>query len=240
MKTARLAGACLIAVLALAGIAVASASAASIAVLSGEKVSELKYEGKAAGAATLETVDGKSITCSKTKVKTTFTALAGKEAVAETGTLVTDFEGCSKEKKLSCRSESKAGEKDPIETILGTATVTAASEETSEKTHQFLLVSSLSETLFINCGGVKQEVKGALPCLAAPAGSELAAGETVKITCAIEKTGKPKTGKCLASTATCEKLANEPLEGNLGNGFEGCAEEMTLEGSFNKMVLLED
>ncbi len=235
MKLAKLV---LIAALVLSGIAVSSASAASIVVLSGERVSELKYEGKAS-AATLETVDGKSITCSKTKVTATFTPLAGKETTAEAGTLVTDFEGCGKG-EVHCRSESKAGEKDPVQTILGTAALTAAAEESSEKTLQFLLVSSLTETLFINCGGVKQEVKGSQPCLVAPAGSEIAAGEAVKITCALEKPGKPKTGKCLSSTAACEKLAKEPLEGNLGNGFESCAEELTIEGSFNKMALLDD
>src|ERR1700684_808338 len=220
--------------LAIAGIAVTSASAALVLVLSGEKVAELKYEGKAPGAATLAKGDGKEISCTKTTIQATYTPLAGKEAAAEQGTTETDFEGCKKE-KLACRSEIKGGEKDPIETILGTAALIAATEETAEKAHQFLLISSLNEPLVINCGGVKQEVKGSLPCLVTPAGTEIAAGETVKISCALEKPGKPKTGKCLSSATACEKLVNEPLEGNLGSGFERCAEEMTIEGKFNKM-----
>ena len=243
MQKITLANLAVVLVLALAGMTlVATASAASVLVLSGENVGELKYEGKA-GAATLETASGKTITCAKATVKSTFKAVAGKEADSEQGAITTDFEGCRKEsktEKLACRSESKGGEKDPVETILASTGSIDASEESTEKAKEFLLVGSLSETLFINCGVVKQEVRGTVACLVTPAQTEVAAGAPVKITCALEKPGKPKTGKCLTPAATCEKLAKEPLEGNLGAGFEGAAEEVIAEGSFNKMAFLDD
>lgn len=209
-----------------------------ILVLSGEKVSELTFEGKA-GTVLLETAKGLSITCSKASAKVTFSALSGKEADAEQGAITTLFEGCKKE-SVNCRSETSGGEKDPIETILVSTTASGAAEETTEKELQFVLAVAVNGTLLVECGVIKQEVRGALPCLVAPALTEIAAGETVKVLCALEKPGKQKTGKCVGPTATCEKLAKEPLEGNLGNGFEACAEEAIVEGTFNKMAFLDD
>jgi hypothetical protein len=242
MQKITLASVAVLLALALAGIAAATASAASLLVLPGENVGELKYEGKAS-AATLETVSGRTIACAKATVKSTFNALAGKEADSEQGAITTDFEGCRKEsktEKVSCRSETKGGEKDPIETVLVLTGSTDATEETTEKAKEFLLVASLPETQFINCGAIKEQVRGAVACLVTPAQTEVAAGGTVKIACALEKPGKPKTGKCLTPAAMCEKLAKEPLEGNLGVAFEGAAEEVIAEGSFNKMAFLDD
>jgi len=208
-----------------------------IEVLPGEKASELKFEGKAGGSK-LETTGGKTISCTAAKATAKFTA-TGVEANSEKGEATVDLEGCKKE-KVACRSENSKGEKDPVEVVLAPLGLTDASEETAAKELQFVWVATFKETLLINCGVVKNEVKGNVGCLVKPALTEVAAGGTVTFACAVEAKGKQKTGKCVATKATCEKLEKEPLSANLGVGFEGAAAEITIEGSFGKMVTLDD
>ena len=238
MHRFKVVGLALLAVFAFAAVAAATASAEtpSVNVLPGEKVSELTYSGKAAKESKLETANGKTISCATTKVSATF---EGEKEISTKGKATIDFEGCKKE-KVACRSETAGGVKDAVEIILTPLVLTAADEETAAKALQFLLVNTLSETLLINCGGVKEEVKGNVGCLVTPALTEVAAGGTVTIECAIEPKGKQKTGTCLETKAACEKLKNEPLLGNLGAGFEASAEEINVAGTFNKMVTLID
>jgi hypothetical protein len=223
----------------LAGAVLTSAASALplILVLPGEKAAELKYTGEG-GASILE--DGGARTIEGTKVKTTatFKAATEKEADTEAGEVAVTFEG-TKKGALACRSETTGGIKDPVETILVNAALATASEESTSKTLQGMLVNLLKETLFINCGGVKEEVKGALPCLIAPALTEIAVGGTFEILCA-QKGGVQTTGKCLESKATCENLAKNPLLANLGGGVVSAGEQLTVKGTFNKMVLFDD
>ena len=107
-----------------------------------------------------------------------------------------------------------------------------------------LLIAKVTGTdagvLFINCGGVKEEVKGKVPLLLEPGLQEVEAGGNFTIKSEQEK-GKAKTGTCLEEKVDCEGLEKEPLEANLGSGkFEGAGEQFTVKGSFNKMVFIDD
>jgi hypothetical protein len=239
MHRFKLMGLALLAVLAFASVAAATASAEAplVLVLPGEKAAELEYKGTG-GEATLSDINGKTIIATKVKAAATFTAVAGKEADAELGKATLDFEGAKKE-KVACRSENAKAEKDPVETILVVTGLITENEETTGKALQGALVNLLTETLLINCGGVKEEVKGSVPCLVTPVLTEVAVGGTVEIKCAQEK-GKQLTGKCLESKAACEDLTKNPFLANLGGGFVEAGEGVTVAGTFNKMVTLDD
>ena len=238
MHRFKLMGLALLAVFAFASIAAAaSAETPLILTLPGEKAAELKFSGEG-GKGILEDAGKRTIEGTKVKATATFAAVAGKEADSETGEASLAFEG-TKKGAVACRSETKAGVKDPVETILVNVALTAASETTAAKELQGVLVNELKETLFINCGGVKEEVKGALPCLVTPVLTEIAAGGAVEIKCA-QKEGKQTTGTCVETKATCEKLTKNPFLANLGGGVESAGEEVTVKGSFNKMVTLDD
>jgi hypothetical protein len=242
MHRFKLVGLALLAVFALAAVVASAASAEAplILVLPGETTAGLTFSGSG-GASKLETLTKKTITCTKTEVNATFNAIVGKETDSETGNATIDFSGCKKE-KVACRSEEGAT-KDAVEVILTPLAVAGASEESSTGTLQSLLVSTVAPTggvLFLNCGGVKEEIKGSVGCLVSPALTEIAAGTSVTISCA-ETGGDQTTGKkCVETKATCEKLAKEPLMANLGLGFEDSAEEISVSGTFNKMVTIDD
>lgn len=226
----------LLAVFALAAIGAATASAEPlILVLPGEKVSELKYKGEG-GKGTLEDSTKKTIVGTKVKAEATFNALTESDAL--TGTTTLDFEGTKKE-KVACRSENAKGEKDPVETILVVTTITAASETSTTGVLEPMLVNTVNGTLFINCGGVKEEVKGSLPCLVDNGLEETAAGGVIVILCH-QAGGKQTTGTCLETKATCEKLEKEPFLANLGGGFQSAGEEVEVSGTFNKMITIDD
>ncbi len=232
--------ACATALAALAALcAVVPAGAAAeeplILVLAGEKVSELQFEGKTEGTtAVLETVGGKTVACAKGHATATAEAVPGKEADTETGHATIDLEGCKKG-SVACRSETKGGAKDPVETVLLALVTTGASDETAERTLGGELVASAPEPFLVNCGVVKVEGKGSGACSVAPVSVELAAGETATMRCRQEK-GKQLTGTCIEKKATCEKLAAEPLLASLGNGFEGAGLLFEGVGTFNKMI----
>jgi hypothetical protein len=237
-----LVGLTLLAVFAFAAVAASAASAEAplILVLPGETIIGLAFSGSG-GASKLETLTKKTITCTKTEVTATFNQISGKESDSETGSATIDFSGCKKE-KIACRSEEGAT-KDPVEVVLTPLTLAGASEESQSKTLEALLVGTIAPVggvLFLNCGGVKEEIKGSVGCLASPALMELVAGTTVTISCA-ESGGDQVMGlKCVETKATCEKLAKEPLMANLGLGFEDSAEEISVAGTFNKMVTIDD
>jgi hypothetical protein len=225
----------LVAAGALAGTAIAVEPL--ILVLPGEKVSELKFEGTA-GTSSLETVGGKTATCTKGKATSTAAPLPEKESDTEAGEATITLEGCKKG-AVACRSETKAGVKDPVETILLVLAIAGINEESTAKELEGALVATAKETLLVNCGGVKEEGKGSGSCLVTPALVELAAGATGTLKCVQEK-GKQLTGKCLERKATCEKLTKEPFLVNLGGGFEGAALLFEGTGSFNRMTFGDD
>jgi hypothetical protein len=218
-----------------------SGGAPMILVLPEQGFTKLKYEGKtnAGSKVVLETAGDKTFACEGDLVLASYTALPEKPNDANTGTGDDHIEKCKKE-KVACRSEEGAT-KDPVETVLALLALTVAAELTKEKVLQFLLIRSIKGTLFLNCGGVKEEIKGAVPCLVGGAanGTELAEGATVTITCTSEKSGKQVTGECTEPKSACEKLAAEPLLANIGAGFEKASESVSVSGSHNEMITLD-
>jgi hypothetical protein len=244
MRQIKLVGLVLIALFAFGATTALSASAEEplVLVLPGEKVTELKYSGKG-GVSKLE-AGGKTIECETVEATTEgFKEFEKKPADANAGTGHLHFLGC-KQGGVSCRSET-AKEKDAIGIILVLLALLFGSEKTTAGVLQPLLVSTVlgleaGETeLKLNCGGVKEAVKGNVGCLTTPGLTELEPTAKVEIACKIENK-KQLTGTCFELKTTCEKLANEPLLGNLGVAFEAAAEEIKIEGNFNKMVTLDD
>jgi hypothetical protein len=248
MHRIKLMGLALLAIFAFSAVAAAIANAEEprLLTLTGA-VSSVVYKGKSEKITPkLETEGGKTITCTTASVEAKFSAISKElEKDSEKGTANIEFTGC-KQGKVACRSENKAGtEKDAVETILTPLTTLGGDEESTESTLQFFIANKIapadgSGILFLNCGAVKEEIKGDVPCLVSPALTEIEKGATVTILCQQEK-GKGKFGTCKANATTCEELKNNPLVANLGTGkFEGSAEEIHVVGSFNEMVFLDD
>lgn len=246
MHRFKLMGLTLLAVFAFGAFTAALASATPPLLLTlTEALKGLEYSGKSVTVVpTLETTGGKTITCVSAKATAAFTEATGKTSDSEKGTGTIDFLEC-KQGKVACRSENKAGEKDPVETILTPLTLLGGSEKTSAEVLQYILAAKItpadgSGILFLNCGAVKEEIKGDVPCLVTPALTEVLAGETVTLTCAQAK-GVQSTGTCVENATTCKELKENPLLANLGTGvFEGSGEQLTISGTFNKMIRLED
>lgn len=122
--------------------------------------------------------------------------------------------------------------------------VQLAGEETSSKSLAPLLLvkvlgaSEAEEELTINCGVVKNKMKGVLGCLLLPGLENIPTTKEVEVTCKINATTKdPETGTCQTS---CEWLKEHPFEANLGAGLEDSWIAMNAKGTFNKDVFLDD
>jgi hypothetical protein len=208
-----------------------------ILVLPGEKAGELVFTATA-GAVIIEDSSGRIISCLTATASATLMAISGNDADAELGAVNVSCKA-SKKEKVACRSENSKGEKDPVETILINAGLITAKTESATKEVQGGLVFLLKENLLINCGAVKQEVKGSWECSMSPVLTEVAAGGNIEIFCSQGK-GKQKSGTCLASKAACEDLTKNPLLASFSGSFLGAGVEMQLKGSFNKMVFIDD
>ena len=242
---------------ALAIAALASAAGASVAgaesdgqpaglVLEGE-AKELRFEGsEASQKVALSTLGGKEISSEGL-------AFSGSECTTLEGK-VKDTNAChkgtltfthAKQGKVLCRSENAKGEKDPIETILTGGEGRLAAEKSTSGVLQPLLVLTVAGIageveLTINCGGVKDEVKGKIGCLALPGLKEIVKGEKIEVLCKTKSAGDQETGACEEPKATCEELAKNPLEANLGAGFEMAAKAFHLNVTANNNVFIDD
>ncbi len=149
-----------------------------------------------------------------------------------------------KQGKVACRSESSTGTKDAIETVLVITDLHLASEKTSggelEPLALFkVLGQATGETeLTINCGGVKDKVRGTIGCLLTPGLSTVAAGSNFTIACKQNATTHDKeTGEC---EQLCEWLTEHPFESNLGNGFEDSWMTVNATGGLNFSAYIDD
>jgi hypothetical protein len=237
MKRLRIIGLAAFAVCMFAAVGPSGAGAeALLLVLGSEAVSGLEYTGNG-GEAILEDDGKKTIVCKEVNATATFVEKSGKPADSEQGKADINFRKCKKE-KINCRSEISETEKDPVETILvDPGLIGSAGTKGTELRYE--LVNLLSQTLLINCGGVKEEVKGSVACVVTPSLAEVEAGVTVTITCTQEK-GKQVSGACVEPAKACEDLKNNPFLANLGGGFKSAGELVTVKGSFNKMITLDD
>jgi hypothetical protein len=149
-----------------------------------------------------------------------------------------------KQGKVLCRSENAKGEKDPIETILVAIDLELASGETAAKTlvplglGKVLGQSSGEEELKVNCGGVKDLVRGVLACELGPGLTNIATTEEGEIRCKFNNTTHDQ--EVPMCVRLCEWLKEHPFEGNLGAGFEDASIERTVKGKFNKDVFADD
>lgn len=213
--------------IALTGAFGASAIAApSILVLVGAKF-PVTFTGSGETGTTLETVNGKSLTCSKEKESGTWESTTA-------GTITINFEGCKKE-KVVCRSENKTGEKDSVETILVQGGLREIDLETATKEARGGVIISLNGPVLVNCGGVKEEIKGSVAGLISPINKTIEAGGLATVAFAQSK-GKQEIGTCVAEKSSCEKLTKEPLEASLGAGFEAAGVSSHQHWSFSIMI----
>jgi hypothetical protein len=145
---------------------------------------------------------------------------------------------------VNCSSENLKKEKGAIGEVKTLVDLHIADEKSTAGVLQPLLIAlvlgiDLEPILLINCGGLKQEVKGKIACLLLPGLTNIAAGGNVEILCK-QKEGVLETGTCEETKALCELLAKEPLEANLGAGFKAAAFSVHLLGTFNRDIYIDD
>jgi hypothetical protein len=151
-----------------------------------------------------------------------------------------------KQGKVGCRSETLAATKDSLETVLAKFDAHLDAEKSTAGVLQPLLVLKLlgtdgDETLIINCGLVKEQVKGRVGCLLVPGLTNISIFGAIEIICQIEHPGKQRTGTCEQTVFSCGELATDRLLVKFGTEFwESAALEISLRGGFNKDVFIED
>jgi hypothetical protein len=150
-----------------------------------------------------------------------------------------------KQGAVACRSENEKGEKDPVETILVKGDTHLAAEKSTAGVLQPLGIVEVlgvggEKELTINCGAVKEKIKGRFGCLVLPGLKEIVVGEKIEILCKTNSAGDQETGTCEAAKLTCEELAAKPLEANLGGGFEMAAKTFHINGTANKNIFIDD
>jgi hypothetical protein len=231
-----------------AGAAVAAAEDGPPAILVLEgKVTDLAFTGSdATQVTTVTNLEGKEI---KGKgVSATLkgcTTLEGKEkdtAHCTEGLLtLTEF----KQGETGCRSETLAGVKDPVLTILVKTTALLGAEKSTAGVLQPLLVLTPlgvdGNPLLINCAAVKEKVTGEIGCLWLPGLKEIATTESSEVLCKSKSAGDQETGTCEVTKTLCEQLAKNPFEASLnGTTFSMAALTWHLNLTANKNIFIDD
>ena len=238
----------LFAVLALFAFSAVSAAVASaedpnspeLLILEGTSVTKLEGKFKG-GASELATLGGKTLT--GTEVTATDSACKEGSSAKDTTLCVSEltFKGV-KQGKVACRSESAAGTKDAIETVLVVTDLHLAAEKVGSELEPLMLFKVLGqvsgeEELTINCGGVKDKVKGVIGGLYTPGLTTVAAGGTFTIAVKQNASHDKETGEC---EKLCEWLTEHPFESNLGAGFEDTWMAVKAEGTLNLSAYIDD
>jgi hypothetical protein len=225
--------------------AVASAEDGQPAILIlSESVTGLTASGTGAGS-TLETLGKLTITS-----RAVTATVKGCKALEAKATDTNECEGLltfteTESKGLSCRSETAAKVKDAVGTLLVKLGLKLAAEDAKESgVLEPLLIAKLlgadgNNELTLNCGTVKEAVKGSVGCLLLKGLENIPTTAKIEIVCE-QKGGDQTTGTCLVSKAFCEALAKDPLLGNLNGTFEDSAQQFKVTGSFNKDVFIDD
>ncbi len=209
------------------------------------KASELEGTFKG-GASTLESANGLSVT--GTSVEGTLKGCKEDGGPLDTslcGPVLLTFKGVKKA-KVNCHSEMiNEEQKDAAEVVLVWTDVHLAAEENAKKELQPLLLFKVlgaltgesPEEIVLNCGGVKDKVKGVIGCLVSPGLVNIPVTTEITIACKIKEKGKPETGVC---EKLCEWLTEFPFLANLGNGFEAAWMTIEAKGKLNKDVFIDD
>jgi hypothetical protein len=152
-----------------------------------------------------------------------------------------------KQGAVNCRSEMGNGEeKDAIGTILVATDFHLASEQTSggvlEPLALFKVLGALpgeaSGELTINCGGVKNLVKGTIGCLISNGLENVPITKEVTLACELNATTHdPVTGTC---EVLCKWLEEAPFLSNLGGGFEDAWMKVSAKGKGNDDFFIDD
>jgi hypothetical protein len=248
MRKSRLLVAVLGAVLALCALCAAVASAEDVnspelLILEGSSVTELKGTLKG-GANALSTLGGKSLSA---------TGFEGAQSRCKASASSKDTTLCEvlitikglKQGTVNCRSEMENGEgKDAVETILFAVDLHLAAEKTTSGELQslalFKVLGSLGgeAELVMNCGGVKDKIRGVIACLATPGLTTVAAGGILTLNCEQNATTHDAiTGEC---EKLCEWLKEHPFESNLGAGFEDTWMNLKAEATLNFSAFIDD
>ena len=202
-----------------------------------------KLEGRLKGGADIfSTLGGKEVT--DTSVEATLKGCKNSEGSEKDTNLcegVITLQGVKKG-SVACRSETTSGTKDPVETILLHTDLHLAAGETTSKTLVPLglgkvLGASGEEELTVNCGAVKDKVKGVLPCEVNPGLTNIPTTKEIEIICKQNASHDQEVAKC---ENLCEWLTEHPFEANLGNGFEDAGITRTAKGALNKDIFIDD
>jgi hypothetical protein len=223
----------------------AMAETPAILVLEG-KVTELKFEGSEATQKTALSTKAKEITgegLSESMKGCTELEKKEKDSDSCTEGLLTLTK--VKQGAVACRSETEAGIKDAIETVLVKVSMLLADEKSTTKVLEPLRIFKVFGTdgkeLTINCGAVKEKVKGSVACLLIPGLTEIPAGNFVELLCKTKEKGVQETGTCEETKAICEELAANPLLAALdGKTFESAALTYHLNEFVNKNIFIDD
>jgi hypothetical protein len=232
MKRVRLLGLALMAVFALGVAAAATASAAPGILFLEKESAPVEFTGTS-GAGELKTPAG-TIKCTANTDSGTIGTTG--ETHPNLGTATITFTGC-KEKKvetlLACSSENAKGEKDAKETILLKGDLHVVELLNAKNELEAGVAVILLETLLLNCGGGKVEVRGAAFGL-------VLASLTADVTAAtLDFVAAGET--CDTSDTLCKEIKEKfPLEGNFSGKFEKAEEITEAKVTFNKMVLFDD
>jgi hypothetical protein len=227
------------------GAAVASAedpNAPMLLILEGSKVTEL--EGSfSGGVASIGALGGKVL--AGQGLTETFGGCKEAAAGAKDTNLCVSrltFKGF-KQGEIACRSESSAGTKDAIETVLVVTDDHLATETSTAKELQGLLLlkwlgqAGGEEELILNCGGVKDKVRGVIGCLLTPGLATVASTSEFTIACVESEAHDPVTGTC---QQLCEWLKEHPFETNFGAGFEDSWMSISASGKLNFSAFIDD
>lgn len=233
---------------AVAGPAVASAEvdphSPSILCLVTKCIKELEAVAKG-GEVITETLSGKIITSANTEatVRNCESIEKTEEKDANLCKDVTLVLHGVKKDKIGCRSETAAGEKDPVEPVLSLVDLHLAAEETLPgKVLQPLGLGKVlgilkEQELRVSCGIVKILMKGVLGCSVPVGLKNIPTTEELEVTCKKTTKGDPEVGMCVVE---CEWLETEPFLINIGAGFEDAAKLFTLRGKANKDIFIDD
>ena len=250
MKHFRLMMLAMFALLAIGAVSSTAAMAESdgppaILVLEG-KVTALKFEGNEATQKTVLSTKAKEISGEGLSATLSgCTELEKKEK--DTNSCSTGLLTFTKTKQATtaCRSENEAGTKDAVETILVKVSTKLGAEKSTAGVLQPLIVLSVfgvdGGVLTINCGAVKEKVKGQIGCLLLPGLTEIELTVKIEVLCKTKEKGVQETGTCEETKALCEELAKNPLLASLdGTNFETAAQTAHLNLTISAMLFIDD
>ena len=150
-----------------------------------------------------------------------------------------------KQGAVTCRSETEAGVKDPIETVLVKVSTLLADEKSTGGVLEPLLIFTVlgvdGKALIWNCAAQKLMVKGKIGCLLLPGLKEVVAGGTLEVLCKTKGKGVQETGTCEETKSICEELQNNPLLADPdGKAFESAAWTFHLNLTADKNIFIDD